>query len=143
LYASSVVYLLLALYLNQVVPQTYGVPKHPLFPIEGLIKRINPKLHARMFIDDDRELVDVEDEDEGELADEDQDVKDERKRIAAIKRKDYHSYPLMVKDVRKVYPGVNGRPPKVANKNISMKVNGGELFGLLGPNGAGKTTLIS
>ena len=49
----------------------------------------------------------------------------------------------MVKDVRKVYPGTNGRPPKVANKKISMKVNSGELFGLLGPNGAGKTTLIS
>jgi len=49
----------------------------------------------------------------------------------------------LVKDVRKVYPGTNGRPPKVANKKISMKVNSGELFGLLGPNGAGKTTLIS
>jgi len=49
----------------------------------------------------------------------------------------------LVKDVRKVYPGTNGRPPKVANKNICMKVNSGELFGLLGPNGAGKTTLIS
>lgn len=49
----------------------------------------------------------------------------------------------MVKNVRKVYPGVNGRAPKVANKNISMKCNTGELFGLLGPNGAGKTTLIS
>ena len=38
---------------------------------------------------------------------------------------------------------MNGRPPKVANKNISFKVNNGEIFGLLGPNGAGKTTLIS
>jgi ABC-type multidrug transport system ATPase subunit len=57
--------------------------------------------------------------------------------------KEYHSYPLVVKDLRKVYPGVNGRPPKVANKNISLKVHNGELFGLLGPNGAGKTTLIS
>lgn len=45
--------------------------------------------------------------------------------------------------MRKVYPGVNGRPPKVANKNISLRVHNGELFGLLGPNGAGKTTLIS
>jgi len=50
---------------------------------------------------------------------------------------------LIVKDVRKVYPGVNGRAPKVANKNITVSVKSGELFGLLGPNGAGKTTLIS
>lgn len=45
--------------------------------------------------------------------------------------------------MRKVYPGVNGRPPKVANKRISLHIKSGELFGLLGPNGAGKTTLIS
>ena len=50
---------------------------------------------------------------------------------------------MIVKDVRKVYPGVNGRAPKVANKNITVSVKSGELFGLLGPNGAGKTTLIS
>jgi ABC-2 type transport system ATP-binding protein len=42
-----------------------------------------------------------------------------------------------------VYQGINGCKPKVANKNISLKVENGELFGLLGPNGAGKTTLIS
>ena len=49
----------------------------------------------------------------------------------------------MVKDIRKVYPGGNGQPPKIANKNICLKVENGELFGLLGPNGAGKTTLIT
>lgn len=55
----------------------------------------------------------------------------------------YQKYPLIVKDIRKVYPGIGGRNPKVANKSICLKVNRGELFGLLGPNGAGKTTLIS
>jgi len=30
----------------------------------------------------------------------------------------------------------------VANKNISLKINDGVLFGFIGPNGAGKTTLI-
>jgi ABC-type multidrug transport system ATPase subunit len=50
---------------------------------------------------------------------------------------------LIAKDIRKVYPGVNGRKPKVANKNLSLRINKGELFGLLGPNGAGKTTFIS
>jgi ABC-type multidrug transport system ATPase subunit len=49
----------------------------------------------------------------------------------------------VAKDIRKVYPGVNGRPPKVANTNICFKIHPGELFGLLGPNGAGKTTLIT
>lgn len=95
-----------------------------------------------MFHDDDRNLVDYDDDDD-ELEDEDDDVRAERQKIYKIKRGTYDSFPLLVKDVRKVYPGTNGRPPKVANKNICMKVNSGELFGLLGPNGAGKTTLIS
>ena len=50
---------------------------------------------------------------------------------------------MIAKDIRKVYPGVNGRKPKVANKKLSLKIQRGELFGLLGPNGAGKTTFIS
>jgi ABC-2 type transport system ATP-binding protein len=50
---------------------------------------------------------------------------------------------LIVKNIRKIYPGVNGRAPKIANKNICLKINNGELFGLLGPNGAGKTTLVT
>ena len=50
---------------------------------------------------------------------------------------------MIAKDIRKVYPGVNGGKSKVANKSISLKIERGELFGLLGPNGAGKTTFIS
>jgi ABC-type multidrug transport system ATPase subunit len=74
---------------------------------------------------------------------EDSDCKVERKYVYAIQKDQYNKYPLIVKDIRKVYPGVNGRAPKVANKNITVSVKSGELFGLLGPNGAGKTTLIS
>ena len=58
-------------------------------------------------------------------------------------RFDYADYPLIAKDVRKVYPALGKGKPKIANKNINLKINNGELFGLLGPNGAGKTTLIS
>ena len=32
---NAVLYFFLALYLNEVVPQTYGVPKHPLFFCES------------------------------------------------------------------------------------------------------------
>ena len=63
--------------------------------------------------------------------------------VNSLIKEKYADYPLVAKDIRKIYPAVNGRDPKVANKGISLKINRGELFGLLGPNGAGKTTFIS
>ena len=44
---------------------------------------------------------------------------------------------LEVEDVSKRFGGV------VANANISIKVNAGEIVGLIGPNGSGKTTLFN
>ena len=64
--------------------------------------------------------------------------------VNQLNRDKYHSYPLVAKDIRKVYAGLNANSkPKVANHKICLKIKKGELFGLLGPNGAGKTTLIS
>lgn len=60
-----------------------------------------------------------------------------------LDKADYYKYPLIIKDIRKVYPGFGGRPPKPATKCMSLRIKKGEMFGLLGPNGAGKTTLIS
>jgi branched-chain amino acid transport system ATP-binding protein len=44
---------------------------------------------------------------------------------------------LDVQSVSKRFGGV------VANKNISLRVNKGEIVGLIGPNGSGKTTLFN
>jgi ABC-type uncharacterized transport system ATPase subunit len=82
-------------------------------------------------------------EDSGEVRGEDEDSKQERLDVEKIDSKTYAKYPLVAKDIRKVYPGVNGRRPKVANQRLCLKIERGELFGLLGPNGAGKTTFIS
>ena len=100
---------------------------------------VSKDMHKKIF-GDDSELIAYKDD--NELVDEDGDVKEERKYILSVNKNSYKNYPLIAKDIRKVYPGSNGRPPKVANKNISLHVKSGELFGLLGPNGAGKTTLI-
>jgi ABC-2 type transport system ATP-binding protein len=45
---------------------------------------------------------------------------------------------LAIEDLRKVYAG-----DVLANDDISLRVEPGEVFGLLGPNGAGKTTLVN
>lgn len=36
-----------------------------------------------------------------------------------------------------------GQETKIAVNNLSLKVNGGQVFGFLGPNGAGKTTTMN
>lgn len=133
---------MLAVYLNEVVPQTYGVAQHPLYCLHGPLKRISPWLHRKVFGTKEEQLAAYRG-DADELLQEDADTKQERKAVHAMQMQDYAKYPLLAKDIRKVYPGSNGRPPKVANKNICLRVNPGEFFGLLGPNGAGKTTLIS
>ena len=43
---------------------------------------------------------------------------------------------LEIKNVTKKYNN------KVANDNINLVINDGEIFGFIGPNGAGKSTLI-
>jgi ABC-type multidrug transport system ATPase subunit len=60
-----------------------------------------------------------------------------------LDKSELYKYPLVVKDLRKVYKGFGKRPPKVAIQKFCLRIKKGEVFGLLGPNGAGKTTLIS
>ncbi|WP_067726875.1 ABC transporter ATP-binding protein [Oceanobacillus damuensis] len=49
---------------------------------------------------------------------------------------------LDVKAVTKVFSG-RGRNKMVANDNVSLRIQEGEIYGLLGQNGAGKTTLVN
>mmetsp|Transcript_9448 Transcript_9448/g.9163 ORF Transcript_9448/g.9163 Transcript_9448/m.9163 type:complete len:468 (+) Transcript_9448:746-2149(+) len=145
MYVEAVVFMLLALYFQQVVPQTYGVPKHPLF----LCKAMRCKKAARSTQEEIDMFDELDDADKNRsndseiLASEDDDSKKERNTVYNLDRDNYYKYPLIVKDIRKVYPGFGGRPPKVATKKFCLRIKKGEVFGLLGPNGAGKTTLIS
>src|SRR5437016_493685 len=46
-------------------------------------------------------------------------------------------------NVSKFYPvGLLGRPQLPAVKDVTLRVEPGQVFGLLGPNRAGKTTLV-
>ena len=72
------------------------------------------------------------------------DSKGERNIVYNLDKQNYFKYPLIVKDIRKVFKSqVKGTSDKVAVKKMCLRIKKGEVFGLLGPNGAGKTTLIS
>ncbi|OMH81975.1 ABC transporter A family member 9 [Zancudomyces culisetae] len=118
------VLLVLSFYLMNVLPGKYGVKRPWHFPITDLFRKEDE-------IPEDPGALDEE-----ELKLEDQDVKNERSRI--IDGKYPRDSPLILRRVRKVYPG-----GKLAVKDISFAISKGDIFGLLGPNGAGKTTLIS
>ena len=114
-----------------------------MFCLKRCLKR-NRRIHKLVFgeYDDDGDHTLGEDELDLLEKQEDDDAKQMRETVHALDPNIYYKYPLIVKDIRKVYSGVHGKP-KVANKSVCLRINRGELFGLLGPNGAGKTTLIS
>lgn len=147
LYVSAVVYMVLALYLYQVVPQTYGVPKRWNYLCKNY-GRPGPKKGKERDTDEIGDLEAEREQNEQPVFDfdlslEDSDSKAERNMVYNLDKADYYKYPLVVKDMRKVYPACGGVPPKVATKSMCLRIKKGEMFGLLGPNGAGKTTLIS
>ena len=125
LYVTGVVTLVLALYLNEILPREFGVPRHPLF----CIKRFKHRGAAEIDYEVD-------------LSSEDQAVKEENARVQSMSYP-FEGFPLVVKDLRKVYKGKTREEDKIAVKQMNLRIGEDELFGLLGPNGAGKTTLIS
>lgn len=65
---------------------------------------------------------------------EDEDVAQERRRVAAVLRGgDASSRPAIVIDkLRKSFRGSRGRPDKVAVRDLELAIDYGECFGLLG-----------
>jgi ABC-type glutathione transport system ATPase component len=150
LYIHALVYGILAWYLNEIVPQNYGVPKKWNWLCTKRKRNIG-KPGANGITYDYDEIGDLEEDRENNNVPvydydthlEDLDSKNERNIVYNLDKADYYKYPLIIKDLRKVFKGYGGRKEKVATKNFSLRIKKGELFGLLGPNGAGKTTLIS
>uniref|UniRef100_A0A7S2IPG3 ABC transporter domain-containing protein n=1 Tax=Haptolina brevifila TaxID=156173 RepID=A0A7S2IPG3_9EUKA len=127
----TIVYFVLAMYLDLILPKEFGVARHPLFPLLPLKRLIckSPPPQPAPAMDD-----------------EDDDVAAERRTVeSAVKARHTTSSteasasnPIESLSLRKVYKG-----GKVAVVNQTFSVHHDECFGLLGPNGAGKTTTIS
>ena len=132
--------LLLALYLDQVVPSQWGVSKHPCFCCTLCEKR-NNNTNNNTNNDDSSRLSIVEDQTKNE----DQDVTAERNLVHDdIGSSTESAFLVRTQNLRKEFSldGEKGKS-KVAVHSLSIGIKGGTLFGLLGENGAGKTTTIN
>ncbi|KAK4350510.1 hypothetical protein RND71_029823 [Anisodus tanguticus] len=70
------------------------------------------------------------------------DVAQERERVEQLLESSTN-HGIICDNLKKVYPGKDGNPEKIAVKGLSLALSQRECFGMLGPNGAGKTTFIN
>ena len=138
LFISAVVFLILGIYMDKVLPQEYGVTRTPFyFCFKRKAKVQKQEIPSPLEPNSPEKLSSAID-----INEEDEDVKEENEYVQNLEPP-FYDFPLVVKNLRKVYKPIGGRPAKVAVQNFSLHIKKGEMFGLLGPNGAGKTSLIS
>ena len=143
LYFGAVVYLALGIYLDEVLPQEYGVRKKPFYFLKNCLRRKKAALsNTNFYVEVDEKALMDKFNNILDMSGEDDDVKKENEFVHKI-QEPFSRFPLVIKNLRKVYKPIGGRPSKIAVEDFSLCVKRGEMFGLLGPNGAGKTSLIS
>jgi len=134
----AVFFFVLFLYLDQVLPRSYGIPKHPLFFLQPLLKlcrggRIRRGGGYEQLAEEANEAAPV-------AGPRDSDVVAEDELVARLSLEQIQAhYPLVLKQLCKRYEGAS----RFAVRDFSLAVPESQVFGMLGENGAGKTTTIS
>ncbi|KUF75756.1 ABC transporter A family member 1 [Phytophthora nicotianae] len=123
----TILYTLLGLYFEKVIPKEYGMPEKWYFPLRPSYWRKSRKFVTVLNENDSAVQVDVNPNIEPVSAD----LLDQERSGEA----------LCVQGLRKVFPVPGGE--KEAVKGLHLNMYSGQITCLLGHNGAGKTTLIS
>ncbi|EEF52145.1 abc transporter, putative [Ricinus communis] len=71
------------------------------------------------------------------------DISQEREKVEQLLLEPSISHLIICDNLKKLYPGRDGNPDKMAVRGLTLALPPGECFGMLGPNGAGKTSFIS
>ncbi|XP_026438508.1 ABC transporter A family member 11-like [Papaver somniferum] len=134
--ANFIVWFLLALYLDNVIPNSSGVRK-------SVIYFVNPGYWTGSSAGGSTSDIPLLDE---KNLDKDEDVLEEERTVRDQLKEDYKmsndsKIAVQIRGLAKAYPGRTGTYHAV--KGVWMNFEKDQLFCLLGPNGAGKTTTIN
>ncbi len=127
----TVAFFVLFLYLDQVLPRSYGIAKHPCFCFQPLLRRWRRRRgqYDRVEHDGDEPAAALDSE-----------VQHEQELVDTLSPYEIeHDYPLVLKHLSKRYEGAS----KAAVRDFSLAMTPSQVLGLLGENGAGKTTTIA
>lgn len=124
--------LVLAFYLDQV--SSVGGVRNPLLLFRLLQKKNAPSLQKSSSAQQDSKVI---------VNMEKADVAQERRVVEQLLMDCNANQAVICDNLRKIYPGRDGNPDKLAVRGLSLALPKGQCFGMLGPNGAGKTSFIS
>jgi len=137
IFFSGIGYSVVGIYLHAILPQPHAPGRHPLFFLPQLVLDKLPEQFggnaAAKSSASAKPVERIADEGDAFVDMVDNDVKEERERLAAGESEEA----VQILGLKKQY----GESTVVDDLWLSMKDE--ECFGLLGPNGAGKTTTIS
>lgn len=118
LYITPVIYIVLGIYLYEVLPQQFGVRKHPLFFLH--CKKPRRKSSIMKHIEEDKEMKNSDEE-----------INEEIRKIRELEDEEKSNYPLVVDNLTKIYDSNRSKGRKALN-GLNLLLNNNEIFGLLG-----------